>query len=162
MLETRVPQQQPGVQGLLERISQELSCKAVLYLQSDGQVLSSAGWIEKREIPSVAAIVAAVAAAGYSLAPGNENTSEEFRFHYEFGDTALYAVAVDGQSWLATLYDQPLNPGLVRMKIRRFSETLRRLNRPAAGAYLTPPVQKKPAFFENITDEEIDHLFEAP
>ncbi|MGZ3650712.1 MAG: hypothetical protein ACXWSC_06015, partial [Bdellovibrionota bacterium] len=97
--------------------------------------------------------------------------------------SGLYTVGVAHGIWLSVLYDQPLNPGQFRMKVRRYSELLARLgvqqpeqwempqNVTAHGATL-PPVSsreattpeiltaKNPSLFANISDSEIDELFE--
>jgi len=163
-------QEQPAVHGLIERINHELGAKAVVLLHENGQVLHRSGWIDEDEYPSMAALVAG--------APS--------RFACDSESMGLYTVGIMNGVWLTVLYDQPLNPGQFRMKVRRYAELLARLGvqRPeqwevtdfgtSSGATRAtlPPVSsratprpefltaKDSSLFGNITDDEIDELFE--
>lgn len=174
MLETSF---QPSLHSMLQRMSHELSAKAVLLLHENGQVVSRSGWIEEFEIPMMAALVAAMAAASRPLSQlgDNEDADSLVRIHCESERTGLYILPLGNSLWLATLYDQPLNPGQFRMKVRRYAEMLRKMSLaplpeshevdeaiPTPRATLTPGTSDKSALFENITDEEIDNLFAGP
>lgn len=154
-------------------MSHELSAKAVLLLHENGQVLSRSGWLEDVEVPVMAALVSALTATSRSLRKlGDSEETEEspVRIHCESDATGLYVLSLGGPYWLSTLYDHPLNPGLFRMKVRRYAETIRKLANAlpsdlplpggvvSTGVSLTPGSEKS-ALFENITDEEIDNLF---
>lgn len=154
-------------------MSHELSAKAVLLLHENGQVLSRSGWMDDSEVPVMAALVSALTATSRSLRQlGDTEESDEspVRIHCESDATGLYVVSLGGPYWLSTLYDHPLNPGLFRMKVRRYAETIRKFAHSlpgdvplpdgvvSAGVSLTPESEKS-ALFENITDEEIDNLF---
>lgn len=154
-------------------MSHELSAKAILLLHENGQVLSRSGWMEDEEVPVMAALVSALTATSRSLRQlGDQEVSEEspLRIHCESDATGLYVLSLGGPYWLSTLYDQPLNPGLFRMKVRRYAETIRKLAHSlpedmpipesvvSTGVSLTPGSDNS-ALFENITDEEIDNLF---
>lgn len=176
--------EQPSVRGLVEKMSHDLSAKAVILLHENGQVLQRSGWIEDSDYPSMAALVVAMIAAGKSLGRlGEAFPGSPSRFSCDSESAGVYTVGVANDIWLAVLYDQPLNPGQFRMKVRRFAELLAKLGvsrpqqweevemGPTAGANL-PPVSsrtvggpenltaKKSSLFVNITDEEIDQLFE--
>jgi predicted regulator of Ras-like GTPase activity (Roadblock/LC7/MglB family) len=174
---------QPALESLIQRMGEEISAKAVMILLENGQVISHHGWIEESEYPAMAALVAAMIATGKSLGGLGESLGEPSRFSCEFEGTGLYTVAIGGGSWLVALYEQPVNPGLIRMKIRRYAQTCARLGTerpdqweldevtPKTGAIL-PPVSSDTAptpakstapnssLFTNITDDEIDRLFD--
>lgn len=167
---------QPSLQSVVQRMSHELSAKAVILLHSSGQIIAKSGWMEEENFPTIAALVAAMASAGSSLgALGDEEGKGEIptRFSCESESIGLYSVAVNEDFWLATLYDQPLNPGLFRMKVRRYAATMAGLgvNLPKQwqsegasqfenpGVKLPPANPASPTLFENITDDEIDNLF---
>lgn len=178
--------EQPSVRGLIDRMTSELAARAVVLLHEDGQVLQKSGWIDENEYPLIAALVAAMIATGRSLGErGDGFAGAPSRFACDSEATGLYVVAVANGVWLAVLYEQPLNPGQLRMKIRRYSELLAHLGveksptlevpqkgnmRPVSGATLSPvssvrnsnPVTltQNGILFGNITDDEIDHLFE--
>jgi predicted regulator of Ras-like GTPase activity (Roadblock/LC7/MglB family) len=172
--------EQPSVQGLVERACTELSAKAVVLLHENGQMLQRSGWIDESEYPAMSALIAAMIAAGKSLSQlGESALGEPSRFACDSEASGLYTVGVSNGIWLSVLYDQPLNPGQFRMKVRRYAELLARLgvskptqwevteNVTQAGATL-PPVSSreakttpvKPTLFGEISDSEIDELFE--
>ena len=117
-----------------------------------------------------------MASASQSLGQlGDEEGNGEIptRISSESASIGLYGVAVNEDFWLATLYDQPLNPGLFRMKVRRYAATMAGLgvNLPSqwqsegashldkTGVNLSPGSDSS-TLFENITDDEIDNLFD--
>jgi hypothetical protein len=173
--------QQPSLQSLVQRISHELSAKAVVLLHENGQVLHRSGWMEDNDYPAMAALVAAMISAGKTLGSiGDSFAGAPSRFSCDSEAMGLYTVAVSSDIWLAVLYEQPLNPGLFRMKVRKYSDLLARFGvsrneqwEIPPGATL-PPVSSQPgpasekstrdksSLFVNITDEEIDQLFENP
>lgn len=164
---------QPSVQSLVQRMSHELQAKAVVLLHSSGQVIFKSGWIEDNEFASMAALVAAMTSAGKTLGTLGEDLDKgsPTRFHCESEAIGLYAVGIGEDYWLATLYDQPLNPGLFRMKVRKYAENMAKLGVAlpaqweqnevvAESASLAPELRQKATLFENITDDEIDSLFD--
>ncbi len=176
--------EQPSLQSFVQRIGNELSAKAIVLLHEDGRVLHRYGWIDDANYPPMAALVVAMIAAGKSLGKLGESFPENpSRFTCDSDAIGLYTVAVTKEIWLAVLYEQPLNPGLFRMKVRRYSELLARLEvKPPAqweiteskaytGAIVHPALSKnavatelitpfKSTLFADISDEEIDELFE--
>jgi hypothetical protein len=173
-------------------MGEEISAKAVLLLHESGQVLHQFGELQEGEFPAMAALVSAMIATGKSLGSLGEAFAEApRRLSCDSDEVALYTVAVSGDIWLVALYDQPLNPGLARMKVRRCAEACARLGaeipeqwgmpenaapveRPSPAptrAIVSPPValdtssqakitEDKNSLFNNITDDEIDRLFE--
>lgn len=166
-------------------MSHELGTKAVILFHESGQIIYRSGWMEEPHFPAMAALAAAMIAAGKSLSGlGEKQNNSPKRFACDSDDIGLYTVAVGPEHWLAALYDQPLNPGQLRMKVRRYAETFARLGieRPEqwemaessgaeAGVSMAPvepessaPVEKvtekNSSLFSNITDDEIDRLFE--
>lgn len=220
------PKFQPALESVLARLGEEISARAVLLFQEDGQVLHSAGPMSASEIPIMAALVAAMIATGKSLGnlgdafPGNPS-----RFSCDSEMSGIYLVEVEPGIWLSALYDQPLNPGKLRLRVRQTARICGQLgiqraqrgsflsttttsstnasasisamaaakplssttslsaSSPSAtlgtsgasllGANSTPVVKSHPQdpekitdansnLFTNITDDEIDRLFENP
>ncbi len=168
-------------------MTQELNARAVLVLHENGQLLYRAGDVRDEDFPTMAALVAAMIAAGKSLGSvANNVLGNPSRFSCDSEAMGLYTVQVEAGYWLATLYDQPLNPGLTRMKIRRYASDFQKLGiekpqqweltkmsapepkpgavsspvRPSGPDHLEKITQNDPGLFANITDEEIDRLFD--
>jgi predicted regulator of Ras-like GTPase activity (Roadblock/LC7/MglB family) len=158
-----------ALEHTLNRIHNDLSARSVVLIREDGQVIGRQGTIDDDSVAPLAALVAAMAAASQSVAKLAQEEPHASRLSLEFPTSGLYAVAVDAEHWLAVLYEQALNPGLVRMQIRRAGAELSRLQftdtfmiaSPGAPASskLTPLEDSAPKLFENITDAEIDGLF---
>lgn len=191
------PNFQPALESVLARLGEEISARAVLLFQEDGQVLHSAGPMSSSEVPIMAALVAAMIATGKSLGnlgdafPGNPS-----RFSCDSDMSGIYLVEVEPGVWLSALYDQPLNPGKLRLRVRQTARICSQLGiqktqkgsarsnplpsfpkestpSPAKeiGANSTPVVKSHSLdpekiteantnLFTNITDDEIDRLFE--
>jgi len=178
------PREQPSAQSLVERMSHELGAKAVLVLQDTGQVVHRYGWINETEFPSMAALIAAMIATGKSFGQLGENfPASPSRFSCDSDEMGLYTVSVTPEIWLAVLYEQPLNPGQFRMRVRRYASLLGKLGVSSprqwevteigtgTGGAVAPgsrdhsaPLEKitapKASLFGDITDEEIDNIFE--
>lgn len=171
------PAAQPSVQSLLLRMSHELNAKAIVFFDGSGQILARSGWLEESNFPAMAALAAAMISAARGLGELGESEAPS-RFSCDSNSTGLYTVGVGEDRWLTTLYDQPLNPGKFRMRIRRFAETLAQLDanpadwQPEKGVTLLPEpenttplenlTEQDSTLFANITDDEIDRLFENP
>lgn len=169
-------------------MSHELGAKAVLVLEETGQVLLRYGWISESEFPSMAALISAMIATGKSFGQlgGGLFAESPARFSCDSDDMGLYTVSVEAGVWLAVLYEQPLNPGLFRMKVRRYAALLAKLGVTSpqqwevtesgtadlsGGSNLAPVSQSpsapsermtpaKASLFGDITDDEIDKIFE--
>ncbi len=195
MLDSRI---QPALESVLARLGEEISARAVLLLQEDGQVLHSAGTLSENDTPVMAALIAAMIATGKSLGNlGDAFPDRPNRFSCDSEWSGIYLVAVEPGIWLSTLYDQPLNPGKLRLRVRQTASICAQLGvrkavsgvkgmteTPLAlpkvtyfdtnsGAKTTPPVatytptpekitENNSSLFTNITDDEIDRLFENP
>ena len=128
MLDEAFRAEQPSVQGIVERACHELSAKAVVLLHENGQVLQRSGWIDDSDYPAMSALIAAMIAAGKSLSNiGEAALGEPSRFSCDSEAAGLYTVGVAHGIWLSVLYDQPLNPGHFRMKVRRYADLIARL-----------------------------------
>ncbi len=205
MLDTR---HQPALESLVKRLSGEINAKAVMLIHENGQVLHRHGALSEHEYPAMAALVAGMIAVGKSLGGlGETFAGAPNRFACDSEAVGLYMSFVSDGIWLTALYDQPLNPGLFRMKVRRYAETAARLGASRPSEYELPveaapvnqvrstpsapapvpqngtvstvaraastPVfdsaprhpekvtEQKKELFNNITDEEIDSLFDG-
>ena len=189
--------EQPSTKGLLERMTEELILKAALFLHQDGRILSFAGSLNYADYPLLATLVAAIASAGESLRSLGTTDESLNRIYLESDANSLYLTRVGTQSFLVTYGSSPVNPGLHRMQVRRYAETLAKLeagspktdvvlaqipleslakpspsttaltnfgtslrNSRDAGATLRPVSISTERLFENITDDEIESLFD--
>jgi len=158
-----------AIDSLVEKMSTELATQAVLFIHNSGQILARSGKLQEEEYPTVAALLAGMVAAGTSLMSAASNDSPEEdrkRFSCEYRSGGIYAVAVGESYWIASVYEEILNPGLLRMRLRKYAEILEKINTPQAlftkpGCDPAPVLNMPEANFENITDEEIEELFQS-
>lgn len=185
---------QPTIGSVVQRLAQEVNAQAALLLHENGQVLQRSGWVNDDQYPAIAALVAAMIATGKSLSALGDTATNRIpnRLSCDSESLGLYLVGVgpaDQGLWLAVLFDQPLNPGRLRMRVRSYAEMLAKLGSSGeaplpdwevpqngtaiamTGASLAPAValvshlpekitQADSSLFSNITDDEIDRLFE--
>lgn len=172
--------EQPSAQSLVERMSHELGARAVVVLHENGQVIHRYGWVSDNDYPTMAALISAMIATGKSLGQLGENfPGVPSRFACDSEEMGLYTVSVAPAIWLSVLYEQPLNPGQFRMKVRRYSQLLSKLGVHQPQQWEKPgdslaPVQssrqgnpekitaENTSLFADITDEEIDNIFDNP
>jgi hypothetical protein len=169
---------QPSVQSLVERMADELGARAVVILHDSGQVVHHYGWISDSEFPTIAAMIAASKSLGQL---GENFPSSPNLLSCDSDAMGIYTVAVKQEIWLAVLYEQPLNPGQFRMKVRRYAALLARIGisvpeqwehheTNAAGRIVAPASNfagvtmekitvENSSLFANITDQEIDDIF---
>lgn len=149
-------------------MSAELQTEAVLFIHDSGQILSRHGKLQEQEYPTVAALLAGMVAAGTSLMQAAKEESnlpeDRKRFSCEYLTGGIYAVAVNKDYWVASVYKEILNPGLLRMRLRMYAEMLEKLSTPQTmhtkqRSISAPVSDELGGHFENITDEEIERIF---
>lgn len=158
-----------ALEHTLDRIRSDLNARSVVLIREDGQVMGRQGSLDESSVAPLAALVAAMAAASQSVAQLAQEDASASRLSLEFPSSGLYAVAVGAEHWLAVLYEQALNPGFVRMQIRRAGNELAKLQftdtlmmaspTTSMSSKMAPYEELAPPLFENITDDEIDGLF---
>ena len=179
---------QPGVSALIARAHSALGTSATILFHRSGQILAKNGDIPEEDYPTVAVLVAGMVAAGQSLSQlMGESPHSDYQLSHGTSEGGLYAVRISQDFWVFALYKQILNPGLFRMHMRRLAQEIGAQLKapkgwltedvqiagsaatqefagggkdPGTGAK-TPPAEKSgPKLFDNITDEEIDQLFD--
>lgn len=157
-----------AIDQLIEKMSTELSTEAVLYIHSTGQIIACSGKLPQDEYPIVAALLAGMVSAGttliHSSATNKDPSDDRKRFSCEYRDGGIYSVAVSADYWIAAVYAGVMNPGQLRMKLRTYAEILEKLHTPQVlvtnRSNLAPVSEGLGGNFENITDEEIERLFQ--
>lgn len=167
-------------------MSHELGARAIVILHENGQVLHRYGWVNESDYPVMAALISAMIATGKSLGQLGENfPGAPSRFACDSEEMGLYIVCISPGIWISVLYEQPLNPGQFRMKVRRYSSLFAKLGIGTPTQWEKPASERKAegvlapssrssasvpekitvensSLFADITDEEIDNIFENP
>lgn len=168
----------PKISALIEHANHAFGANATLLIHRSGQILAKHGSMDENDYPTLAVLVAGMVAAGQSLAElANAPDSQEFTLAHGVGEHGLYAAQLDTDHWVFSIHQNMLNPGLFRMQVRRLVNEIQRelATKPilvnsvsespqeSANRGVSPALtgQNAPHLFRDITDEEIDRLFEA-
>lgn len=140
------------------RIIDEFSAKAALIIGDDGQIHARAGFLTEDENAKLAALVAAMLAAGNSFSELVNEKNEDYRLNFSTADRGLHVQQFHNGNYLAVVYHGVTNPGAFRMRINSFIQDISTGDRGLHKKKQSENGGEKP-LFENITDEEIDNLF---
>lgn len=139
---------------------QKLSKCSVFLCRQDGVVLfSTIESAQKHNESSIGALVSGVWQAANSLSGFiSADTEKIFRLSFDTSDSGVYILNInyDGSGYyLGVLFNDEINPGLLKSKVRGLSDKVDNLEveGPSSSCRLDEPL------FENITDAEIDDMF---
>jgi predicted regulator of Ras-like GTPase activity (Roadblock/LC7/MglB family) len=109
---------------------------------------------------TVGALIAGVWQASSELAK-NVNVSEKKEFQFNFSDSSngIYLLSLTDKSQeyiIGTVYKNELNPGKLKVNLRRFSKSISSL---LASYEELKSTDNKKYLFTNISDKEIDDMF---
>jgi hypothetical protein len=124
---------QPSILSVIQRLRSEIGGAAAFLLDERGQIHHCDSKLSTDRWPALGALVAGLIGAGQSVAEvgGSEDLTlsssadrQSQRMPHSFScdseDLGIYTVRLGTSSlWLAALYDQPMNPGRTRLRIRR-------------------------------------------
>ena len=166
----------PELQLLLEQAAAGLMADAIVLCHESGQILAAAGDMDQNELPGVAALVSGMIAAGTSLYSRGDKSGDN-DLYLIFGNSrgGCYAVQMSDNQWVFSIHRDVENPGLYRMLLRKLVADAHYLsveipdtegkkgpkNTPAShqnNAIMAPNSGTK--LFGNLSDEEIDRLFD--
>lgn len=143
------------ITGVCERLTREANAKVVFLVDKNGQLIASSGATNNIDTVSLASLTAGNIAATGGLA--KLIGEREFSILFHEGERDNLHISIVGQRViLVVLFDARSSLGLVRLRVKKASEELggifeelqRKLEGPGA-----------PSFFAEITDEDIDNLF---
>jgi predicted regulator of Ras-like GTPase activity (Roadblock/LC7/MglB family) len=143
------------IQAICERLSREANARAVLVIDKNGQPIAQAGDTEHMDVTSLSSLTAGNVAATGGIAKLLQE--KEFAGQFHEGEKTNVHISIVAQRVIAVvLFDERSSLGLVRLRVRKASEELTRilesLAKKAASA-------NAPSVFAEITDDDIDNLF---
>jgi predicted regulator of Ras-like GTPase activity (Roadblock/LC7/MglB family) len=154
-MEVLYEEQYQAIQHTVEKLYQDANSMAVLLIDKNGQEIASAGEIEGLDTTSLSSLTAGNVAATGGIA--KLLAEKEFTGQFHEGEhTNIHISIVAQRIILVVLFDQRTSLGLVRLRVRKAAKDIQN--------YLEKMSQdqekdKKPSIFEEITDEDIDNLF---
>ena len=143
------------INTICEIFHRDSNAKAVLVIGKDGQPIASAGEVESLDVNSLSSLTAGNVAATGGIA--SLLAEKEFAGQTHEGEKTSVYISIIGQRLImVVLYDERSSLGLVRLRVRKATAELNSvldtiIKKTAAG--------NQPSVFAEITDDDIDNLF---
>jgi predicted regulator of Ras-like GTPase activity (Roadblock/LC7/MglB family) len=148
-------EEQQQIQAICDRLHRDSNAVAILVINKDGQEIARAGNTENLDVTSLSSLFAGNVAATGGIAKLLAEREFAGQFH-EGEKTNIHISIVAQRVILVVLFDERSSLGLVRLRVRKASDELTRilesLIKKAASA-------NAPSVFAEITDDDIDNLF---
>ena len=143
------------IQATVEKLHRDANAKAVLLIDKNGQEIATAGEIENLDTTSLSSLMAGNVAATGGIAKLLQEKEFSGQFH-EGERTNVHISIVAQRLILVVLFDERSSLGLVRLRVKKASNELATI----LDNMMEKPVQpQQPSIFAEITDEDIDNLF---
>ncbi len=153
-MEVLYEEQYAAIQNTVERLYQDSNSMACLLIDKNGQEIASAGEIEGLDTTSLSSLTAGNVAATGGIA--KLLAEKEFTGQFHEGEhTNIHISIVAQRIILVVLFDQRTSLGLVRLRVRKASKDIQYVLEQMSQAQQ----QSQPSIFEEITDADIDNLF---
>ena len=144
---------------LLERLLRESNSKVIFLVDKNGQLIAATGETEGLDTTSLASLTAGNIAATGGLAKLIGEKEFSILFHEGEKDN-IHISIIGGRVILVVIFDQRSSLGLVRLRVKKasnelavvFEDLVERTRVEAAST-------SKPSPFAEITDDDIDNLF---
>ncbi len=149
------PEEQQQITTICGRLCKDSNAKAVLLIGKDGQEIATAGDTGHLDVTSLSSLTAGNVAATGGIA--KLIAEKEFTGQFHEGErTNVHISIVAQRAILVVLFDERSSLGLVRLRVKKAADELSRqfdaVTKKAAS-------QSGPSIFSEITDEDIDNLF---
>jgi predicted regulator of Ras-like GTPase activity (Roadblock/LC7/MglB family) len=142
------------IQAICERLHKEANAKAVILIDRNGQAISESGETQQLDVVSMCSLTASAVAATGAIA---ELLAEpEFSAQYQEGKSVHVHLSLHERLILVVLFDQRSSLGLVKLRVKRAQDELRRIFE-RLRTKVSEPAPSTP--LSDITDDDIDALF---
>jgi predicted regulator of Ras-like GTPase activity (Roadblock/LC7/MglB family) len=143
------------IQGVCSQLHRDANASAVLLIDKNGQLIADAGDVSNLDTVSLSSLTAGNVAATGGIAKLLREREFTGQFH-EGEHTNVHISLVAQRVILVILFDERSSLGLVRLRVKRASEELGRIFDEMMSKVQEPSA---PSIFSEITDEDIDNLF---
>jgi len=143
------------LQEICDRLVREANAEAVFIVDKNGQLITESGETHNLDTTSLASLTAGNVAATGGIAQILQENDFSTQFH-EGERHKIFNQVVGNRVILVVLFDDRTSLGLVRLRVRRASSQI-----DAVFEVMLSKVGKAdaPTPFAEITDEDIDNLF---
>lgn len=147
---------------VLAQIVDQLATTSVLVIATDGHIVARAGSFSKNEDEKLAALSSGILSASNSLINLINTNQDQYKVVCSQSDRGVVLEQISKKEWLVALYNGVENPGELRMQLGKYLRILRSDSSDKSLSFSEPinsRTNEGQTFFENISDEEIDELF---
>ncbi|HEU0030995.1 MAG TPA: roadblock/LC7 domain-containing protein [Kofleriaceae bacterium] len=143
------------INRICEVLHRDANARAVLVIDKNGQAIAHAGEVQELDVTSLSSLTAGNVAATGGIA--QLLAEKEFAGQFHEGEKTNVHISIVGQRViLVVLFDERSSLGLVRLRVRKATTEL--------VTVLDVLVKKsqsgsQPSVFSEITDDDIDNLF---
>src|SRR5678816_1292373 len=143
------------INAICDVLHRDANAKAVLVIDKNGQAIAQSGEVEQLDVTSLSSLTAGNVAATGGIA--QLLAEKEFAGQFHEGEKTNVHISIVGQRViLVVLFDERSSLGLVRLRVRKAAAEL--------TTVLDIMVKKsqsgsQPSVFSEITDDDIDNLF---
>jgi len=143
------------INGICEVLHRDANAKAVLVIDKNGQAFAQAGDTHELDVTSLSSLTAGNVAATGAIA--QLLAEKEFAGQFHEGEKTNVHISIVGQRVImVVLFDERSSLGLVRLRVRKATNELVNVldiltKKSASGS--------QPSVFSEITDDDIDNLF---
>lgn len=143
------------IQAVCQRLHRDAHAKAVLLIDKNGQLIAEYGEMTGVDTTSLSSLTAGNVAATGGIAKLLKESEFTGQFH-EGEHTNVLITIIAQRVILVILFDERSSLGLVRLRVKRAGQDLSAI----FDALLAKAEQPSgPSIFSEITDEDIDNLF---
>jgi predicted regulator of Ras-like GTPase activity (Roadblock/LC7/MglB family) len=143
------------INHICDVLHKDSNAKAILVIDKNGQAMAQAGEVDQLDVTSLSSLTAGNVAATGGIA--QLLAEKEFAGQFHEGEKTNVHISIVAQRIiLVVLFDERSSLGLVRLRVRKASDELTRVLDSLAKKAAS---QNKPSVFAEITDEDIDNLF---
>ena len=143
------------IQAVCSRLHRDANASAVLLIDKNGQLIADAGDVSNLDTVSLSSLTAGNVAATGGIAKLLREKEFTGQFH-EGEHTNVHISLVAARVILVILFDERSSLGLVRLRVKRAGDELTRIFNELMAKVDEPSA---PSIFSEITDEDIDNLF---
>ncbi len=146
------------LQKVLEKLVVDSNARAVFLIDKNGQQIAAAGEVDKYDTTSLASLTAGNVAATDGLAKLIGEREFSVLFHEGKRDH-IHISIVAKKAILLVIFDDRSSLGLVRLRVKRASESMKKIFDDIERKSKEEVGNKASSPFAEITDEDIDALF---
>jgi predicted regulator of Ras-like GTPase activity (Roadblock/LC7/MglB family) len=142
------------IKAITDRLTRDANAKVVFLIDKNGLLIASSGDVQNMDTTSLGSLAAGNIAATTGLAQLLGEREFSNLFHEGERDN-IHLTIVDGRLILVLIFDKRSSLGLVRLRVKRSSEELKRV-----FDEMDKDNQKEEgSIFDDISEDDIDNLF---